>query len=372
MRIRIGLMVAPWCAVALFARTGSVYGEAAPAKFRAVLRWIPFAPAGDEQSRLIRGTVDNPGPAAELTAEVRIPGRDPIRVLLGPITQGRHVVEIPVPAVAAETMATVILRAGDAVHESSVKLHVGRRWRLFIVQNTHTDIGYTDRPSVLAASFVRFIDDAVQFCADTDDYPDDAKFRWVCEGTWAVEWFLRDRPKARREEFLRRVREGRIEVTGSQMNLGGSPSEEVTRRSLLPIRRLRENYGIPIRTAMQCDVNGFAWDLPELYSEIGVEALAGGINITRSVPVFPFTRGITWESPSGAQIIAWRGEHYRFGNMMGFIDNVDRVLERLPAYLQQKGRPRVSVRRAVHSARGVSHRQLATEPDHFRFGEGVE
>ncbi len=318
-----------------FAVLGVGGTQAAEDGLKASLRWIPFAPASDENARLIRGKVTSPGPAADLSAEVRIPGRDPVRVSLGRLEAGERTVEIAVPAVKQETMATVVLRAGNLVHQVPVKLHVGRKWRFFLVQNTHTDIGYTDRPSVLAAAFVRFIDDAVQFCADTDDYPDDAKFRWVCEGTWAVEWFLRDRPPARREEFLRRVREGRIEVTGLQMNLGGSAPEEVVRRSLLPIRRLREQYGIPIRTAMQCDVNGFPWDLPEMCSEIGIEALAAGINVTRSVPVFPFNRGITWESPGGGQMIAWRGEHYHFGNQRGFIDNVDVVLDKLPPELQR-------------------------------------
>ncbi len=56
-----------------------------------------------------------------------------------------------------------------------------RPWRIFIVQHSHTDMGYTDYPSRLAADHIDFIEDALRLCDLTDSYPDDARFRWTCE-----------------------------------------------------------------------------------------------------------------------------------------------------------------------------------------------
>ena len=57
----------------------------------------------------------------------------------------------------------------------------------------------------------------------TDDWPDDARFRWTCEAAWPVREFLRTRPREQVERFLERVDEGRIEVA-AEMAVAEQPA----------------------------------------------------------------------------------------------------------------------------------------------------
>ena len=62
-----------------------------------------------------------------------------------------------------------------------------------MVQHTHTDIGYTRPQTEVLTEHLRYIDNALDYCDQTDDYPDDAKFRWTCESSWAVREYLKSR-----------------------------------------------------------------------------------------------------------------------------------------------------------------------------------
>ena len=109
-------------------------------------------------------------------------------------------------------------------------------------------------------------------------------------------------------------------------------TEEGVIRSLYPVARLRR-LGIPVRTAMQCDVNGYPWALAELLRDAGITGLVGGINVTRSTLPFDFPRAITWESPCGGGVLAWRGEHYMKANFLGLEESLEKTASLLPPYL---------------------------------------
>ena len=66
---------------------------------------------------------------------------------------------------------------------------------------------------------MRYIDYALDYCDQTDDLPDDAKFRWTCESSWVTREYLRSRPAEQIKRFMKRIAEGRIEVTGMYVNM---------------------------------------------------------------------------------------------------------------------------------------------------------
>ena len=82
--------------------------------------------------------------------------------------------------------------------------------KVFIVHHSHTDIGYTDVQTKILNDHVSFIDKVLDYCRETDNYPEDSKFRWTCETGWMVRNYMENRPEKTRE-FIRRVKEGRIE-----------------------------------------------------------------------------------------------------------------------------------------------------------------
>lgn len=293
---------------------------------------LRVAPATDPDAQLLRVRMEGNVPRGPWTARVEVPGEAPVESPCGSLSEDMPFFTIPVKGVEAEVDVKVTLWSKEAEAVSTVRLRPLRPWTIYIVQHTHTDMGYTDFPSRLSVDHIDFIEEAIRACDHTDDLPDAAKFRWTCEATWAVERLFAQRPPALIRKFLERVRQGRIEVTAMQMNMTDLATEEVVVRSFYPVARLRRHQ-IPIRTAMQCDVNGYPWALPELLEDIGIEGFAGGINVTRSTLPFDFPRAVKWESPSGGRVLTWRGEHYMMANFIGFQDSIEKVLSKLPSYL---------------------------------------
>ena len=163
---------------------------------------------------------------------------------------------------------------------------------------------------------MRYIDYALDYCDQTDNMPDDAKFRWTCESAWVTREYLRSRPSSQIERFKKRIAEGRIEVTGMYANMAEISDENVMYDFLQPLKEFSK-LGIPVKTAMQNDVNGIAWCMPDYFKNTGVKYLIMGINETRSVLPFDKPTAFWWEAPSGERLLAFRADHYMTGNFFG-------------------------------------------------------
>ena len=248
------------------------------------------------------------------------------------------------PSVRAGEPATAAAQSAPSAKGASGQSAAGPKVSLvYLVQHTHTDIGYTRRQSEILPEHLRFIDYALDCCDQTDSYADDAKFRWTCESSWVVREYLKRRPAAQIERFKKRVAEGRIEVTAMALNMSEIATESSLAASLQVIHELKDEFGIPTRLAMQDDVNGAAWCLVDYFPDCGVRYLTMGINKTRSLLPFDRPTAFWWESPSGKRVLAFRAEHYMAGNNMGIHDGNVAVFEKhLLGYLsslEQRGYP---------------------------------
>lgn len=230
-----------------------------------------------------------------------------------PVEFGYNYVKVQLPAVKEQTTVSYRLEVADQIWEGQLALNPVREWRVNFVQHSHTDIGYTRSQMEILADQIRFIDYALDYCDLTDDFPDEAKFRWTCEASWAVDEFLKSRLPAQIERLKQRVTEGRIELTGMYFNFSELPDEQVLAASLQPLKRFRE-LGLEVKTAMQNDVNGIGWCLNDYYADLGVKYLNMGTHGHRALICFDKPTLFWWESPSGKRMLAWRGEHYMIGN----------------------------------------------------------
>jgi len=235
------------------------------------------------------------------------------------------------------------VRAAEPSAAASRPASAAKVGRVYLVQHTHTDIGYTRPQSEILPEHLRFIDEALDCCDRTDSYPDDAQFRWTCESSWVVREYLRRRPASRIERFKKRVAEGRVEVGAMALNMSEIATESSLTASLRTILALKDEYGIPVRLAMQDDVNGAAWCLTDYFPDCGVRYLTMGINKTRSLLPFDMPTPFWWESPSGKRVLAFRAEHYMAGNTLhvheGDLAKFEKALLRYLDSLEQKGYP---------------------------------
>jgi hypothetical protein len=169
---------------------------------------------------------------------------------------------------------------------------------------------------------------------NTDNYPDNAKFRWTCEASWPVDEYLKCRPASQVERLLKRIKEGRIEVTGMYFNFDEIPDEKILASSLKAVGRMKEK-GIAVTTAMQNDVNGIGWCMNDYFSQLGVKYLNMGTHGHRALICFDKPTMFWWESPSGKRLLTFRAEHYMTGNTVLEMQtgDVDRFKNNLMNYL---------------------------------------
>lgn len=230
-----------------------------------------------------------------------------------PLHFGYNYVKLDLPAVNKTKTVDYVCKIGKTKQSGKLTLEPVKHWNVNFVQHSHTDIGYTRSQTEILAEHLRYIDYALDYCDNTDNYPDAAKFRWTCEASWAVDEYLKSRPQVQIERLKKRIKEGRIEVTGMYFNFDELPDEQVLTASLQALKNIREN-GIDVHTAMQDDVNGIGWGLCDYFSEAGVKYLNMGTHGHRALICFDKPTVFWWESPSGNRMLAFRAEHYMTGN----------------------------------------------------------
>lgn len=230
-------------------------------------------------------------------------------------------VDVSVPEGAEGRRVEFTLATRRGAHRAEAEILPAEKRTVYLVQHTHTDIGYTKPQTEILTEHLRYIDYAVEYCEATASYPDDARFRWTCEASWAVDEWLRIRPREQVEKFLDFVRRGQIEVTAMFFNMSELSGEGNYRAFLEPLERFRE-LEIPVVTAMQNDVNGVAWCLADYLPDLGVKYITMGSNGHRAGIPFDRPTLYRWESPSGKSLLAFRADHYHTANSWG-IDRGD-------------------------------------------------
>lgn len=245
----------------------------------------------------------------------------------------RIIVKVPGVEKARQDTLHVILDAAKSQDLSYLQKPV-RRWTVYMVQHAHTDIGYTRAQTEILPEHMRYIDYALDYCDQTDSLPDDARFRWTCEASWPVARYVQCRPPEQVSRLIKRIKEGRIEVTAMMFNMSELPDENQYVTFLKPLEHFK-NLGIPVRTAMQDDVTGAAWCLVDDFHDLGIHYLTMGINPDRALRPFDVPTSFWWESPSGNRLLVYRSDHYMTGNFMGIEQGRLAIVEpAMFAYLQ--------------------------------------
>ncbi|MHC4332089.1 MAG: glycoside hydrolase family 38 N-terminal domain-containing protein, partial [Planctomycetota bacterium] len=173
-------------------------------------------PAGERQlltAKVLSGGLKN------VRCRISSRGWDkPVEAELGDLPLGEHRFEFKIPSI-TQSFNVTLESSTDQKEFTDIPVQKTRQWTIYLVQHVHTDIGYTRPQTEILPEHLRYIDYALDYCDLTDDYPDDAKFRWTCEITWAVREYLKRRPAVQIERLKRRVEQGRIEIAGMFLNM---------------------------------------------------------------------------------------------------------------------------------------------------------
>jgi hypothetical protein len=138
-----------------------------------------------------------------------------------------------------------------------VEIRPQRKWSVFLVHHSHLDIGYTDTQGSVLQHHLQYLDSVLDLVSATDDWPENAKFRWNVEATWPLLHWIKNRPERDRSRFFDSVREGRIEICALPFSMHTEAySIDELARQIRFADELRERYNVLIQTAMQTDVPG--------------------------------------------------------------------------------------------------------------------
>ncbi len=279
----------------------------------------PLVPKGaDGERNILIVSIDSAGLANATVRLTSAAWPDAQSKTVAKLPKGKQTVAVEVPRLTAASPVTVRIEAANTRQDfGPFTPPPPRQWTVYLAQHTHTDIGYTRPQTEILPEHLRYIDYALDYCDLTDAYPDDARFRWTCETSWAVREYLKGRPAKQVERLKRRVREGRIEICGMMLNMSEIAPESALEAVLRPLRAIQDDFGVPVRTAMQNDVNGAGWCLVDYFHDIGLRYLTMGINRTRSILPFDKPTTFWWESPSGKRVLACRADHYMTANFWG-------------------------------------------------------
>ena len=261
------------------------------------------------------------------------------------IDDGRTLVHLFVPEVyELRTFGLRVEARGGEPFEAGVEIRPQRKWSVLLVHHSHLDIGYTDTQGSVLQHHLQYLDSVLDLVSATDDWPEDAKFRWNVEATWPLLHWIKNRPERDRSRFFDRVREGRIEICALPFSMHTEAySIDELARQIRFADELRERYNVLIQTAMQTDVPGATVGLLSSLVDADIRYLSVAHNYAgRSAPHLvggqELTRPFYWRAPSGKRLLVWytdspHGSAYMEGNLVGLGEDYQATVEALPGYL---------------------------------------
>ena len=225
------------------------------------------------------------------------------------------------------------------IHTDGSKKKMKQIKEVLVLHHSHTDIGYTHPQLILWELQNRFIDEALDLCEATQDWPEESRVRWTCEVTAVLLNWLDNASPEQIKRFKKLVAAGQISAGAMYYNVTPLYSGAQLASTIEPIRWLREEFGLPMKTAINQDVNGLPWPITQILLDAGVELLIMGINVHYGG--YPLHRPLAfrWRGSDGRDLLAFNGEHYNgFTRELRIAEGTTDAMEKgLDAYWKRIG-----------------------------------
>ena len=257
---------------------------------------------------------------------------------------GSHDVTLLLPDSRRPGIVEMALFGGDRLQQRlAFDWEPARQWKVYVVQTSHFDHGYTGVQERVMEKRDRILDDVLEYCALTDDWPEEARFRWIVESSFCLSHYLETHPW-REEEIRERISAGRIEISAKFCHMHSSTAghEELVRNLTNSTVHLADRFDAEIVTAVHNDVDGITWGSVAAWLGAGVRYFSLNPN--------PFYRGgnilyhtgmpqaYYWVGANDRGILTWRSRT-GYGEGRFLIEGLDCTLEELPRLLARYENP---------------------------------
>ena len=327
---------------------------------------IFFIGEQDSLLQIVEVTLENDGEPIGAALAIEI-GSATQSVLLGTVEKGKSTIQIRVSDVRQPAPAQFTLKVNDQVCDTkTIQWRPRRHWEVYFVPITHHDLGYTDTIENVLNRYDGFYDDVLRFCKETDDWPQEARYRYTLEGGWSIKHFVANRPQEVIDTLAGYLKEGRIEIGALFGNeISGLCGHEELVRLTYPAFRFKRAYGAEIRTGSITDVPGLSWGLPTVLAGAGVKYFFAGLPTyfewgRNDIHTFwdeaaVLRRGrpdaFRWQGPDGQTVLVYYQGSYGFFKRVVGPDSYEEVMDFLPAALtglEEKDSP-FDVMRYIHN-----------------------
>ena len=247
-------------------------------------------------------------------ATVTVKGSKPVKQLL---KSGYKVIEGFAPQVTKPTPVEVDVKiAGQSIGKKTVTIKPVRKWEIYLLHHSHVDIGYTHVQTEVVRKHWEYFEQVIELARKSADYPAGSQFKWNVEVLWAVDSYLKQASKEKREQFIEAIRKGWIALDalyGNELTALCRPEELI--RLVDYAQKLRQRYDFTINSAMITDVPGYTWGIVPVLAQSGVKYFSVGPNRGHRIGYTLSSWGdkpFYWQSPSGKhEILCWvAGEGY--------------------------------------------------------------
>ncbi len=197
-------------------------------------------------------------------------------------------------------------------------MKLNKKYTMYLIHHSHTDIGYTDTQERALMHQADFIHHLLAYYENDKNLQD---FKWNCETFVAVEEFLKTASKNDVDKFIKYIKEGKIELSANFSNTSEILDPSIMERMIKRAVTFGKEIGYDVKCAMQADVNGFGLGYANALANAGVEFFMTLVHTHHGMyPIFKKQAPFVWKMPTGKKILVWSGEHYMFGNAFGFAE----------------------------------------------------
>ncbi len=265
------------------------------------------------------------------------------------LNNGLNPIELLMDAVTSETTIYIQASIGKVftVNRNIVLQPVQQR-EIHLIHHSHTDIGYSNIQEEVIEIHTNNIRRALYLIEKTKNYPTGSRFVWNVESLWAVENYLGQASEKERKDFFAAVKNNQIGLSALYANVltGLCTPEEINWISDYAAT-LKEQYHLPVKTAMMSDIPGISWSMVSALAKKNIRYFSNGPNYMEGLPDGGDRIGgilkelgdkpCWWKSGSGKDsILLWTGAK-GYSSWHGFREGgmKERGQKKIAAYLNE-------------------------------------
>ena len=266
------------------------------------------------------------------------------RIDLGLLKKGRQKYKVKFPYINKEIEIKLFLRTEDGKIKDEMTLlwKPKRLWKIFLVQFSHHDLGYTNLPQNVLNEYIKIYDHVIKSCKITENYPKESQFKYQVEQLWSLLHYLDTQPPHKCEKLINLIKQGRIGISALFANeVTALCGHEELIRLLYPYLLLKKKYNIKTKVAQLNDIPGFSWGLasilansqikyfvpylPRAYYKVDEKAFWDENKVTKA----NLPKLFRWMAADGSQVYVWYGNIKFPQSIQELIEVLPRELERL-------------------------------------------